>query len=634
MDLEELKSLGCVPENLIVCKKYAATTESQLGNYSDEEKANVKAVILDNSIWVATPDRVAPSKADVVYSHDGKHFGFWNRQNFSFSHLELITDSLVAKSIINLLKEDDYMSGTKKAPEVNLDVGDVFAGDTQNAAEPSAVVELSMEEAFANASDDGPKKMDLGEPVTPKATKTEAEKAAEKEARERKAAEARAKYIREQNEIKSVAERSGLNAKVDAKFIENNFRYGRLLGFFVGTDPTVKISLVQTPINTGDKSHPKYTLRPGVTLNDDQKKKFKDGAVNIGSKYLECKTDIRFSQAAPSGIVAGVIKTPLLTELTSMSDLDGEKQFTAECAENHTMIVRVLQKEAMFPYLEFNYNKRIREDESIPNSTVISVKISPVNSTDAVRGTSVATKKFRSSFKADGRKVLVHGNYFPLSTYRTITLAAATREERELANNNFAALLKQHAAPPRKLSNNTMSAPKGPFSDEAQQKFNVLEQESNYAIGKYVCESALVNRGAVETCKPFDASAKDTMTMDIVKLPVRNATLNKDGTTTKYTYDKINFGDADSTTLTDTEYKGFIDRVLAACNPGTEFASIVKKALQDKKTVTRASRSTSRSAYDDMTGLQQLAVRMSPSAQVDSGVGRDALFAAIANAAV
>ena len=107
--LKELQNLGCLPKELVVCKKYQATTVSDYGNCSDEEKKKAHAVVLDNSIWVATPNREPPLRANVVYSYDGEVFGLWTRQNQSFCTMEFTGNSLVTNNII-YHKEDMDMS--------------------------------------------------------------------------------------------------------------------------------------------------------------------------------------------------------------------------------------------------------------------------------------------------------------------------------------------------------------------------------------------------------------------------------------------------------------------------------------------------------------------------------------------
>lgn len=600
MTLQELIALGCVPQNLVECKKYSAATSSQLGNFSDEEKAKVQAVVLDNSIWVATPDREPPVRANVVYSHDGEVFGFWNRRNHSFSTLELNAGSLVATKIFSL-KEENNMA------------------------------ELNIDDAFKEAAESAaPQKMNIGDAPKPAAAKTDAEKQAEKAERERKKQAKEVQLQQQASEIKHLASRSGATYKLDPKYIDNNRHYGRFLGFFTATDPVVKVSLKQTPVNSGTEANPHYTLKPGVTLPTEVEKKFDNGAKNIGAKYLVCKTDVVFKQAGPSSIVAGVVKTPALTEITSIQELDGSRVFNADCADNKSMVMKVLPKEALYAYLELNYDKRIQEDESIPNHTQLFVKSSEVKPKDATKGTATAQKQYRTRIVAEGRSTFVEGNFFPLETYDKVILGSATAEQKTLANNNFAALLKQYNAEPRTNASGEKSAPKGEMSAEALEMFHTVDAESVPAKGLYVCESAIVNKGQAVQCKPYSSKDKD-LRMDVTALPVREAVESKDGTTTRYVYRKSAFDAPTSTALTDNAYASFIQRVTAA-GEDVDFAAVARKAKKDSAKSRKPA--TTKTVADRVSGLEMLALRASKEVKVDAAMDIDSIFSTFRDATV
>ena len=132
MTLQSLQELGCLSSNLEVCHKYKATSYSEFRKCSDDEKKKVKAVVLDNSVWVATPNREPAVRADVVYSYDGTNFGLWNRQLHSFSIMELVNDSLVATKNISLMEGDSNMS------EQKLDLGGSLAEEMAAEAKKTA----------------------------------------------------------------------------------------------------------------------------------------------------------------------------------------------------------------------------------------------------------------------------------------------------------------------------------------------------------------------------------------------------------------------------------------------------------------------------------------------------------------
>lgn len=602
MKLTSLQKSGALPDDLVVCKRYKATTLSELGKCSDEQKANVKAVVLDSCAWVATPARRPPSTADVVYSHDGMNqFGFWNRQNFSFSLMELVNGSLVATKIINL-KGENIMASTD--------------------------FEKDLESAFNEAAQSGPSKINMdGEPKVGSATADD-DKEAKKREREIKKQQKEMEFTRQANEIKSLASRANANYSIDPKFIENNRRRGRLLGFFTATDPVVKMSLRQTPINTGTPASPHYTLRPGVTLTSDVSEKFADGTKNIGAKYLNCETDIVFREAGPSTIVAGIVKTPAMTEISNLSELDGSRKWDQSAADSTTSVVKVLSKEALYAYLELNYDKTIQEDESIPGHTKLTIRTNEVKPKD-IAGSSAAKRKFRTRIIADGRPTLVEGNYFPLETYDTINLATATAEERQAANANFAALLKQYNAKPKTNSKGEISPQKGEFSEEAKKMFEQDSTKSNPTIGAFVCTSAIVDKGETVQCKSYLSRGKNVMAKDVTKLPARKMVESKDGTSVRYVYVKSKFNEGPNPAINDSKYAAFIKRVTDASD-GVDFASIASKA---KKTSRSSSRTrTTVSAADKISGLEMIQLRSNNTIEVDGTASINDIFEAFRDA--
>lgn len=601
MKLKDLQKNGSLAANLVVCKNYSATTVSELGKYSDEQKAKVSAVVLDNSIWVATPNREPPARADSVYSHDGTNFGFWNRKNHSFSTMELLNGSLVATKIINL-------KGETNMSEVNL--------------------EASLEEAFSKAGmEDTPEKMNLGELPKANSQEEDAEKAEKKRAAEQRRMEKEAKLNHQAQEIKALASRANTNYTIDPKFIENNRRKGRLLGFFVGADPVVKMSLKQTPINSGTTAAPKYTLRPGVNLDADLSKKFADGTKNIGAKYLQCKTDIVMREAAPSTIVAGAVKIPAMTEISNISELDGSRKWDQSAAESDATVLKVLPKEALYAYLELNFNKVIQEDESIPGNTKILVRTTEVKAKD-VAGSSAAKRKFRTRLVAEGRSTFVDGNYFPLETYDTVNLGSAGSEDRKLANNNFAALVKQYNAAPRTNKNGETAAKKGDFSEEASAMFQI--SDSNASRGEYVCTSAIVDKGTTYQCRTFSSRGKTELKMDITRLPVREVKESKDGTSVRYTYRKSKFNAGPNPAISDPKYASFIDRISKAAN-GVDFETIATNAKKESRAATKPRAVVS--AADKISGIEMLGLRANTTVDVDSVSNIEDIFAAFKAAA-
>lgn len=599
MTLEQLQEMGAVDANLVVVKSYKATTVSEYGKYSDEEKTEVQAVVLDNSVWVATPDRIAPVRADVVYSYDGTNFGFWNRKNSTFSIMELVNDSLVTTKLFSISKGEQDMA------EINMD---------------GLNIDLNSKLKEAQAND--PRKMNLGD-TTAKPKKSEAEKEQDKKERaQKRAAQERAIEGQVAN-IKKLVAAANKDFEIDSKYIENNRRKGRLLGFFTATDPVVKVSLKQTPINDGTDQAPHYPLRPGVNLDKELEAKYANGTKNIGTKYIQCKSDIAFRQAGPSTVVAGIVKTPAMTEITDISELtSGKRVWSSDCATDTSTVLRVLPKEALFAYLELNYDKKIQEDESIHGSTTIEVERTSVKSKEAT-GTAATTTSFRSRIKADGRSLFTPGNYFPLETYDTVILGAATSEQdKEYANNNFAAIIKQHAAAPRKNSKGEMSAAKGDFSSEALAMITRDDAKSNPAKGLYVCTSSVVDGGATVQCKTFNSKGKNVQMMDVTELPVRVVKEHKDGNSVSYVYSKSKFNDGVNPAINRTEYQEFIQRVTAAAGAGTDFESIATKAASAKRTVNRASNKIA-SASERISGIQMLAMRANSAVKIDNKEGGD-----------
>jgi len=610
MTLQSLQELGCLSSNLEVCHKYKATSYSEFRKCSDDEKKKVKAVVLDNSVWVATPNREPTVRADVVYSYDGTNFGLWNRQLHSFSIMELVNDSLVATKNISLMEGDSNMS------EQKLDLGGSLAEEMAAEAKKTAAA---------------PQKMDVEGVGTPSAKKSDSEKAAEKAARDARKKQKEHALEEQASAIKAIAQRSGTTFKVNPKFVDNNRKYGRFIGFVTASDPVIKLSLKQTPINFGTPGNPKYQLRAGVTLDPETQKRFQGGVKNIGAKYLECKTDIVVRQAGPGSIVAGIVKTPAMTELTSYDDVTQARDFTADCVENHTTVLKVLPKEALFPYLELNYDKKIPEDESIAGNTMLAVKSTEVKSKGASKGTSAPIKQFRTRIVAEGRSLFTAGNYFPIETYDTVSLSYATEEDKVLANNNFAALMKQLNAKPVQRANGQFSAPKGELSEEAKAMFSVDEANSDPSKALYSCSSSIVNGGAIIQCKPFGAKKNEELMIDVTALPVRETKENKDGTTTNYRYRKSKFNEGNDPAINRNEYADFINRVTAAAD-GVNFETIINKAKKASRSASKPKASTS--VADRISGLEMLALRSANDVKVDGTNSIADIFEAFRNAQV
>lgn len=592
MNLKELQALGSLPADLVVCKKYAATVFSDLGNYSDEEKEKVQAVVLDNSIWVATPGRVAPVKASVVYSYDGERFGYWNRQNHTFSIMALENKSMVATKIISLMKEDTDMSETNFNDDLSKE----------------------LEDAMKGAGAPTPSKIDMGKTPEVKAPLTDAQKAAKQAEAEAKRKQKDNMEAQAANVIKQLAAASAGKFTIDSKYIENNYKKGRFEGFFTATDPVVKVSLKQTPINTGTNADPKYELKDDAKPDQDTLKKFDNGKKNIGPKWLKCKSDIVFRQSGPSTVVAGIVKTPAMTEITDISELaEGKRQWNSDCAESNAFTVRVLPKEALYAYIELNYNKKIQEDESIPGHTELVVSQTEVKSKAA--GTGSNEHKYRSRIKAAGRTLFTPGNFFPLETYDTAVIGSMTNDERELVNNNFAAIAKAQRTVGRD------NAVKGEFSPEAAGMFSVDAAKSNPTTGLYVCTSSVVDGGTPVSVKPYNQTGKNATMVTVSALPIRAAKASKDGTSTTYPYSKSKYDEGANPAITRGEYQSFIARI-NSLSADTDFKSVVDKAITSKRTAARSSSSKRvASASERVTGLDIIAMRANKSVAVDGNAG-------------
>lgn len=609
MTLKELQKLGCLSSNLVICKKYTAMSLSDFEKCSDDLKKEVQAVVLDNSIWVATPNREPPVRAESVYSYDGKNFGLWKRQNHSFAMLELVNGSLVATKNITLMEERN--------------MGNIDLGATDLAAE------LNAESAKLEGT---PQKMSVEGTIAPAAKKSDAEKAADKQRREAARKEREAKLERDADGIKKFAHNNGTQFYANPKFVDNNRKYGRFLGFFVSSDPVVKMSLKQTPINSGSAGNVIYTARQDVTLTKEQAEKLAAGK-NIGAKYLECKTDIVVRQAGPGSLVAGIVKTPQLTEISSYDVATNKdaQTFNSDCANDHTTILKVLSKEALFAYLELNYDKKIKEDESIKNSTMLTVKSTEVKSANAVAGTTATARQFRTRIVAEGRQLFTPGNYFPLETYDTVSIAASNAAEKELLNNNFSALLKQYNSKPRTKADGSTPAPKGEFSAEANKMFTMDSGKSDTNKGLYVCTSAVVNNGEVIQCKPFGARGKDAPMMDVTELPIRVVKPSKHGESVTYSYKKSKFNEGDNPAIGRNEYQAFINRVTEAAD-GVEFATLAASAKKVSRTASKPK--TSVSVADRISGIDMLSLRSAKESKVDNAASINDLFDAFRNGQV
>lgn len=491
----------------------------------------------------------------------------------------------------------------------------------------------SLEEQLKRELEGGaPEKMDIEGAPAPKKVESDAEKEQKKKEREQKAKEREQKEAAQANQILGFAKRSGANYIRNDRFVQNNQQYGRFLGFFTATDPVVKVSLKQTPINSGTPQAPKFTLRPGVTLDADLKAKFADGTKNIGSKYLECKTDVVFRQAGPSTVVAGIVKTPAMTEITSLQQLETMQEWNSDCVSDKTTVLKVLPKEALYSYLELNYDKKISEDESIPGATELIVRSTEVKSKDG-KGTGANQVSYRTRIVASGRSLFTKGNYFPLETYDTVNVHAASEEEKVLANNNFGALLKQYNAAPRQNANGQVAPAKGEFSEEAKALFKKDDANSNDAIKSYACTSSIVNAGAAISCKTFDAKGKNPEMMVVNELPVREIAPSKDGKPVRYVYRKSKFNEGVNPAITRTEYQAFIQRVTAA-GDNIDFEQIAAKAKKTSKTASR-SRAKTVTASDRISGIDMIALRSNANVSVDNHAGKiEDIFAMFSQAAV
>lgn len=491
--LVSLQESGALPTSL----KVVGSDDTIPFSKKEEDMTSHGAVVVDNSVWVATVNGKSVKNADRVYSSDGEIVYMWDRRKDTLHKMTLQDTEtgtvLVTTKIFKFHKEEQKMADfeelEKELGDLNLDgVGEEIA---KVADESEKGTEVAKATGFDVGEDEGAK-----------------EKSSKEIDREQK--------IAFYNNIREKIDKSmegSVNAP--AEVTRNNFINGRFLAFITPSDDSIKLSIVSS--NKIDPQTKKPMLDPTVTeaniiadFNNDKR---------VPSSKLVKEATFKFQNAKP-GKAKGVIFTiPAGTDLplTTIGRASSEKYNL----DDKTLVTHVLDYNAALLYLAYNFADRIQESSELLGGRASTLYVTHTFST----GKDGATVH-RDVIKANDRKsLIIPGNYFPLKTFETVSTQDLTDENKKILNLNVE---KAYVA----YLNRTPDK-KAQMSDAEKAKFKLEDDK--------VVSSVWFNEGAAINVTKYDDPSESVTN---VRIPVVEQVPNKKtgGFTYRYKYNKLEDG--------------------------------------------------------------------------------------------
>lgn len=348
------------------------------------------AVIADGATWVGTVNGVPVDEAVNVYSSDGNVVGRWNSQKREYVRMEMLNSgaggqlSLGAKKIFKFRKEKKKMA---ELEGIKLDEESVLAelGEIAGVA-PAQATSFGDEDVENRTTTDA------------KDAKKNADKAVYDSVRKR---------------LEGV--QSGV-MMLPMEAYTHNRRYGRLIAFITPTDSVVKVSLAsQVKLDeTG-----KQILTAEARNNAEVVKLLEDGK-KVKAEYCVRERDFMFKEHKPGKAKGIIVRTPAGTDipLTHIGSPEVPKyEMTTD-----DYVVKVMDMETAWLYLDYNYGGMIKECEDLLGEQASTLTVEHKISNTA-KGVS-SRNMIKSS--TEGRSLYIPGNYVPAKLFDTISTQALT----------------------------------------------------------------------------------------------------------------------------------------------------------------------------------------------------------------
>lgn len=403
--LEELQTMGAILSSIrMVMNTETIPIGTLLSKERDKQIVENSAVVIDDPIWVGTVGAVPINQAKNVYSSDGELVGRWNRDKRNFCIMTLQGNpkdgkvSLATKQIYSF-KEEQRMDATETTLQ-DLDLGALEEGLKDFDSQP----EMKKAEGFGEDTFKEDAKM----------SDKERENKIKKE-----------KY----DDIRKKLDSAGTgDVTAPAEVIRNNRMFGELIAFITGTDDTIKFGTKKVPKVDANNSKILTTDAPSDVVSE-----FNAGK-RVKASWLVSETNFVFKNAKPAAAKAVIISTPAGTDLPLTSI--GQQSANQYDITDKSKKVHVIDMETAWVYLAYLYGNRIQESKDVlgERADTLNVVFTFAKSKNG--------EKSRPIIKPKNRKpLLVHGNYFPLKVYDTISTQDLTPENKENLNLNVEAVI-------------------------------------------------------------------------------------------------------------------------------------------------------------------------------------------------
>ena len=500
------------------------------------------AVVVPDAVWAATVRKIPVTQAKTVYSCNKAGVIGCWKPKDATFYEMRFSDGRLQTT--NLLKLADKMVSGKQEEE-NMASVDELAKELEGFEEQAKEGGAKPIEAFG---DEGAK------------------------AKEGKKVDEKLVAIRSKMGDNAIVNRDG--------YILQNRKLGRALGFITKSDPVVKVSVKKVA-----KLDPQGKKIPLPSLSEERLKSFNSGG-KLKMSEVETERVLTFVHAKPSKPVAMIIATPKSSDISLTKINSASGALDLKESGDTSMQIHIISMEAAYSYLAFNYGGEIYESDKIlgAKATKLIQSIRPTKlKEDAAGKQNIGVVSTITLEKKENRKTLLtEGNYFPLKTYATISTQDLSPENAAILNLNIEA----------SMNNQSISD----LSEASQKSITMLPDNSGY-------ESVWFNKGQAINVTRFDDA---NVPVTDVRVPVREKSLNKDGTKYRYKFVYNKLDDPENGPLANKGYQRIIELTGMSVD---EFTKQVEG-------FTRTSRAKG-AGKDFLTADEYLRAKMSRNLQVD-----------------
>lgn len=514
MDLQELKDVGAIASSLekVVVNQNDSVSIGEVlsvSNLDEREKFRDRAVTVNNPVWVATSKRRALQEASSVYSCDKDGIvGCWKGKKNEFLFMELSNDNrllTMRRETIFKEREDIDMPSLESLGNVNSmeafdqDLGTLLGGGDVGS---------------------------LG--GTPSS--------GEQEAGESSKGKARAEAEKTIKSIRSAV--NSINLANTDDIVLNNRQHGRFIAFITPNDGVVKLKKVKKPLLDANNNRQLDNKKIGIE-GYDQQLKLHGSDHKYSLKFCLTETSLEFVDSKPGTPKGAIIATPAGSEI-SLTSVTAKETFTADRSKQD-LLYRIMSKDAAFMYILSNYGGTITESSDIMGPEAGKITINKKGSTKNLdSGEFVQTVRMSFALEKGStvrKSLLTRKNIFPAKLYKTISVAAASDEEKSSLNYNIEFIVSK---------------------DNVLSELDAKSAEKVQVADDGTVTSDWINKNLPITVQRFDATTDDDMVLD-VKLPLRSKKPTKsDPNKFTYPYQYVEIGEPDGPEA-QPEYKKIIE---------------------------------------------------------------------------